>query len=281
MAVRVITDSVSDLPASIARELDITVVPANVHFGTQVFKDGVDLTTDQFFERLLNGPDFPTTSQPSVGEFVDAYSRVAEDADAIVSIHVSGKVSGTVNSARQGAERVEVECPIEVLDTQQASMGVGLIAMAAARAAQGGAAVDEVLAVAKSATERAQCIALLDTLEFLQKGGRIGKAKALVGTLLKIKPLIMVQDGEVHDFAKERTRRKAIARLERAADEFAPLTSASVMYSTSRDEADALAETLRPLMTGEEDPIVVRFGPALGTYVGPDSLGLVVLSAEK
>lgn len=281
MAVRVITDSVSDLPASIASELDITVVPANVHFGTQVFKDGVDLTTDQFFERLLNGPDFPTTSQPSVGEFVDAYSRVAEDADAIVSIHVSGKVSGTVNSARQGAERVQVECPIEVLDTQQASMGVGLIAMAAARAAQGGAAVDEVLAVAKSATERAQCIALLDTLEFLQKGGRIGKAKALVGTLLKIKPLIMVQDGEVHDFAKERTRRKAIARLERAADEFAPLTSASVMYSTSRDEADALAETLRPLMTGEEDPIVVRFGPALGTYVGPDSLGLVVLSAEK
>jgi DegV family protein with EDD domain len=281
MAVRVITDSVSDLPASIASELDITVVPANVHFGTQVFKDGVDLTTDQFFERLLNGPDFPTTSQPSVGEFVDAYSRVAEDADAIVSIHVSGKVSGTVNSARQGAERVQVECPIEVLDTQQASMGVGLIAMAAARAAQGGAAVDEVLAVANSATERAQCIALLDTLEFLQKGGRIGKAKALVGTLLKIKPLIMVQDGEVHDFAKERTRRKAIARLERAADEFAPLTSASVMYSTSRDEADALAETLRPLMTGEEDPIVVRFGPALGTYVGPDSLGLVVLSAEK
>jgi DegV family protein with EDD domain len=281
MAVRVITDSVSDLPASIASELDITVVPANVHFGTQVFKDGVDLTTDQFFERLLNGPDFPTTSQPSVGEFVDAYSRVAEDADAIVSIHVSGKVSGTVNSARQGAERVQVECPIEVLDTQQASMGVGLIAMAAARAAQGGAAVDEVLAVANSATERAQCIALLDTLEFLQKGGRIGKAKALVGTLLKIKPLIMVQDGEVHDFAKERTRRKAIARLERAADEFAPLTSASVMYSTSRDEADALAETLRPLMTGEEDPIVVRFGPALGTYVGPNSLGLVVLSADS
>ncbi len=280
MAVRVVTDSVSDLPASIADELDITVVPANVHFGTQVFKDGVDLTTDQFFDRLINGPDFPTTSQPSVGEFMDAYSSVARDADAIVSVHVSGKVSGTVNSARQGAERVDVGCPIEVLDTQQASMGVGLIAMAAARAAKEGAAVDDVVAAAKDASERAQCVALLDTLEYLQKGGRIGKARALVGTLLKIKPLIIVRDGEVHDFAKERTRRKAVARLERAAHEFAPLSSASVMYSTSRDEADTLAESIRSLMTGEEDPIVARFGPALGTYVGPDSLGLVVLSAD-
>jgi DegV family protein with EDD domain len=281
MAVRVVTDSVSDLPASIGKELDITIVPANVHFGTQVFKDGVDLSTDQFFERLLNGPEFPTTSQPSVGEFAEAYSRVSGDADAIVSIHVSSKVSGTFNSAVQGAEHAEVGCPIEVLDTQQASMGVGLIAMAAARAAKRGADVDEVVAVARNAIGRAQCVALLDTLEYLQKGGRIGKARALVGTLLKIKPLIMVRDGEVHDFAKERTRRKAIARLERAAHEFSPLASASVMYSTSRDEADALAESLRSLMTGEEDPIVVRFGPALGTYVGPNSLGLVVLSADS
>ena len=279
MVVRVVTDSVSDLPASIAEELDITIVPANVHFGTEVFKDGVDLTADQFFDRLINGAVFPTTSQPSVGEFVEAYRRVAEDADAIVSLHVSGKVSGTINSAQQGAERVDVQCPIKVIDTQQASMGVGLIAMAAARAARKGAAVDEVVAVANSAIERAQCIALLDTLEYLQKGGRIGKAKAMVGTLLKIKPLIIVRDGEVHDFAKERTRRKAIARLERAAHEFSPLASASVMYSTSRDEADALAESLRSLMAGDEDPIVVRFGPALGTYVGPDSLGLIVLSA--
>ena len=280
MAVRVVTDSVSDLPASIADELDITVVPANVHFGTQVFKDGVDLTTDQFFDRLINGPDFPTTSQPSVGEFMDTYSRVAQEADAIVSVHVSGKVSGTVNSARQGSDQADVGCPIEVLDTQQASMAVGLIAMVAARAAKAGATLEEVVEVANGAIGRAHCVALLDTLEYLVKGGRIGKARALVGTLLKIKPLITIQDGEVHDFAKERTRRKAIARLERAAHELAPFSSASVMYSTSRDEADALAESLRPLMTGEEDPIVVRFGPALGTYVGPDSLGLVALSAD-
>ena len=281
MTVRVVTDSVSDLPPAIAEELGITIVPANVHFGTQVFKDGVDLTTDEFFDKLFNGPEFPTTSQPSVGEFVDAYTRVAEDADAIVSVHVSSKVSGTFNSAEQGADRVDVECPIEVLDTLQASMGVGLITMAAARAANSGASMEEVVEVANDATARAQCVVLLDTLEYLQRGGRIGKARALVGTLLKIKPLITIRDGEVHDFAKERTRRKAIARLQRAAQDLSPFTSASVMYSTSRDEADSLAESIRPLMTGDEEPIVVRFGPALGTYVGPDSLGLVVLTADS
>ena len=280
MAVRVVTDSVSDLPRDIADDLGITIVPANVHFGTQVFKDGVDLTTDEFFERLFDGPDFPTTSQPSVGEFADAYRRVAEDADAIVSVHVSSKVSGTFNSAVQGAEAADVSCSIEVLDTLQASMGVGLVAMAAARVANSGGSVEEVVEVANSGIARSQCVALLDTLEYLQRGGRIGKARALVGTLLKIKPLIAVQDGEVHDFAKERTRRKAVARLERAARDFSPLASASVMYSTTRDEADSLAESIRPLMAGGEDPLVARFGPALGTYVGPDSLGLTVLSAE-
>ena len=280
MAVRVVTDSLSDLPASIAEELGITVVPANVHFGTQVFKDGVDLKADEFFDRLINGPEFPTTSQPSVGEFAEAYKSVAVNADAIVSVHVSSKVSGTFNSAQQGAEIADVSCPIEVVDTLQASMAVGLIAMQAARAANTGASLVEVVEVANSATARAQCVALLDTLEYLQRGGRIGKARALVGTLLKIKPLISLQDGVVHDFAKERTRRKAVARLERAAQEFSPLSSASVMYSTTRDEADSLAESIRPLMAGEEEPIVARFGPALGTYVGPDSLGLVVISAE-
>ena len=126
MTVRIVADSVSDLPPNIADELNVTVVPANVHFGAEVFKDGVDLQTEEFFERLLNGPDYPTTSQPTVGDFMETYQSVAPEADGIVSIHVSGKLSGTLNSAQQGAERANVACPIEVLDTQQASMAVGL-----------------------------------------------------------------------------------------------------------------------------------------------------------
>ena len=281
MAVRVVTDSISDLPPELAEELGITVVPANVHFGTRVYKDGVDLSTDEFFEKLFAGPDFPTTSQPSIGEFIEKYASVADGADGIVSVHVSSKVSGTLNSARQGAQQAAVDCPIEVLDTLQASMGIGMVAIAAAKAAQAGASMEEVTAVANNAIGRCQCIALLDTLEYLERGGRIGKARAVLGSLLRIKPVIIVQDGEVHDLAKERTRRKGIARLRRTAEQFSPLASAAVTYSTVRDEAVELAESLRPLMEGSEDPMVVRFGPALGTYVGPNSLGICLMSAGE
>ena len=144
MAVRVVTDSTSDLPADLADDLGITLVPASVYFGTRGYKDGVDITADEFFDKLMNGPDFPTTSQPSVGEFSDTYASVSDGADGIVSVHVSSKVSGTFNSAQQGAEHANVGCAVEVLDTLQASMGVGLVAIAAAQAAQAGGSIEEV-----------------------------------------------------------------------------------------------------------------------------------------
>ena len=276
MAIRVVTDSVSDIPADIVEELGITVVPAYVRFGNDVYKDGVELTTDDFFDRLLNGPDFPATSQPAIGDFSETYASVADGADGIVSVHVSSKVSGTVNSAQQGAGVADVGCPIEVVDTLQASMGSGLVAIAAAKAARDGGSLEKVTAAANDAAGRCQCVCLLDTLEYLVKGGRIGKARGMLGSLLKIKPLIIIQDGEVHDFAKERTRRKAVARLDRAAREFGPLESVAVMYSTSPDEAERLADTLSSATTN--DPVIARFGPALGTYVGPNALGISLLS---
>ncbi len=225
MAVKIVTDSTADLPSDIVSELGITVVPANVRFGNDDYKDGVDLSADEFFDKLLNGPDFPTTSQPSIGEFQGpAYERIAaqDGVDGIVSVHVSGKLSGTMNSATQGANQAAVDCPIEVLDTRQASMGSGLAAIAAARAAQGGAGAEETADAARSAIARSQCFALLDTLEYLIKGGRIGKARGAIGKLLRIKPMIILRDGEVNDLAKERTHVRAIARLRRTAEEYAP-----------------------------------------------------------
>ena len=277
MAIRVVTDSVSDIPAHIVEELNLTVVPAYVRFGNDVYKDGVEITTAQFFDRLLAGSDFPATSQPAIGDFSEAYSEVADGADGIVSVHISSKVSGTVNSARQGAEVADVSCPIEIVDTQQASMGSGLVAIAAAKVARDGGSLQEVADAAKDAMSRCQCICLLDTLEYLVKGGRIGKARGMLGGLLKIKPLIIIQDGEVHDFGRERTHRKAVSRLERAAREFGPLQTVSVMYSTAPEEAESLAESLSPLLSGD-DAIVARFGPALGAYVGPNALGISLLN---
>ena len=277
MAVRVVTDSANDIPSDIVEELGITVVPAYVRFGNTDYKDGVELTTDQFFDRLLNGPDFPATSQPSVGDFSEVYADVADGADGVVSVHISGKLSGTVNSAQQGASVVNAACPIEVVDTLQASMGSGLAAIAAAKAARDGASLQDVVAVANHAARRCQCICLLDTLEFLIKGGRIGKAQGMIGSLLKIKPMIILRDGEVDNFAKERTRRKAVSRLQRAAGEFGSVESLAVMYSTTSDEAERLAETLSSAVSG--DTTIARFGPALGTHVGPNALGISLLSA--
>ena len=277
MAVRVVVDSASDMPRDIAGDLGVTIVPASVIFGNQEFKDGVDLQTDEFFDRLLNGNIHPQTSQPSVGDFAGVYRSVASDADGIVSIHISSKVSGTYNSAVQGSEQAGVDCPIEVIDSLSASMGTGLVGVAAARAAQAGASLDEVANIARSAVPGARCIALLDTLEYLEKGGRIGKARAMMGSLLRIKPMIAVVDGVVDSFARERTRRKGIERLRRAAADSAPVSAAAVMYSTERGEADRLADSIRSSMAEGAEPIVARFGPALGTYVGPDALGMCMM----
>ncbi len=283
MSVRVVTDSASDLPSEIAEELGVTIVPVYVNFGTNVFRDGVDLTTDGFFDKLLDGSVFPTTSQPSPGDFKEAYSRVASDgADGIVSVHISSRVSGTVNSANQGAQQTDTSCPIRVVDTLQASMATGLVAIAAAQAAQAGASINEVVAIAESATRRSQCIALLDTLEYLVKGGRVGKARGALGNLLRIKPMIILREGEVHELAKERTYKRAVARLIRTAEEFAPAAAAAVMYSTNREPAEQLAQSISHLLVHGSDPIVIgRMGPALGTHAGPGALGIGILETER
>ena len=281
MGVKIVTDSTSDLPPALAEELGITVVPLTVQFGSEVFIDRVTMSPDEFFERLTLGADYPTTSQPSVGDFVEAYERIGADADGIVSIHVSDKVSGTLNSARLASEQAEVSCPIEVLDTYSVSMGVTMVAMEAARAASAGGDVDHVAGVAADAIDRCQVLALLDTLEYLEKGGRIGKAQALLGTLLRVKPMIILREGVVHELAKARTRRKGIAKLERTAREFAPLVGLAVMHSTTPDEADALAKSLAGLLESGSEPMVMQFGPVLGTYVGPGAIGIGLLSAPE
>lgn len=277
MAIKVVTDSTSDLTRELAQQMGIEVVPLKVLFGEQEFRDGVDLTAKDFYERLVESDTLPTTSQPSVGEFVEVYERVGQDADGIVSIHVSSKLSGTYNAAVQAKAEAKVDCPIEVVDTFQTSMVLGMVVIAAAREAQNGANLERVVEVARSASERTECIALFDTLEYLEKGGRIGKARALVATLLSIKPMIRIVDGEVHEFGKDRTWKRAVARMERAGRDFAPLEELAVLYSTNRGDAEAVAENLADLLPEGKRPYVSQFGPVIGTYVGPNGLGLGVI----
>lgn len=281
MTVKIVVDSVSDMPGDLAATLDITVVPCNVNFGTEQFKDGVDITPDEFYQRLVEDSTLPTTSQPSPGDFVETYDRVGKDADGIVSIHVSSKLSGTYNSAVQAKPLSSVTCPIEVVDSGQACMAIGVVAIAAARAAAEGADTEAVAKIARDAAPRSQLFFLVDTLEYLQKGGRIGKARALLGAVLKIKPMLIVREGEVHELGKARTFAKGVRRLQDVTRGFAPLESLCVVHTTTPDLAEEIAASLTDLLPEGEEPIVARVGPTVGTYVGPGVVGVALLSVEK
>ena len=274
MSIRIVTDSTADIPKEIAAELNIEVVPLNVHFGPDTFKDGIDLTTDAFFNKLVEGPDFPSTSQPSVGEFVEVYESIFEEGDEIVSIHISSKLSGTSNSAQLAAEQLKDNGKIAIVDTLQASLTVGLTAIAAAKAVLAGSTFQEIVDTANSTSNRAELFALLDTLEYLEKGGRIGKARALLGGLLKIKPLITITEGEVGEFGKVRSRQAGIQKLHDACVEAGKIESLVVAYSTEEDDALELASRLTHVLPEGETPLVARVGPVIGAHAGPRVIAL-------
>ena len=278
MAVRIVTDSTSDFPKEAAEALGVTVVAQNVHFGTDTYKDNVTITPEDFYSMLGRGGELPKTSQASPGDFKEVYDELGADADGIVSIHVSAKISGTFNSALQAADMTD--CPVAVVDSAQASMGLGLVVAAAAEAANRGAGHDEVAATAQDAAARARCFCLFETLEYLEKGGRVGKAQAMIGSVLKIKPMIIIQDGEVAPLSKARTFPKALGKMKQTAREFGPVESLAIMHSTTPDAAQAVADDLRDLLPEGIEPYVAQFGPALGVYTGPGAIGIALLRAE-
>ncbi|MCY4365318.1 MAG: DegV family protein [Chloroflexi bacterium] len=279
MAVRVVTDSTSDLPPALAEELNITVVPANVVIDDVTYRDGIDMTSDEFYQRLVNGPRLPTTSQPSVGTFQAAYQEILDQGDEIVSIHVSGKLSGTVNSAEQARASIGADAPVEVVDSGGASIALALIVAAAAEAAGDSSSRQELADQVRRDLPRTSATFALDTLEYLQKGGRIGKAQAFVGSLLSVKPILTLADGEVHPLERPRNHQRAMRRLVEMTREKAPAARVGVVYSTDEQWAAELRASLSDLVP-EDKIMTVRFGPALGTYVGPRAVGVAVTSAQ-
>lgn len=281
MTVKIVTDSTSDIPPAVAEALGIKVVPLNVHFGDEVFLDGVTIKADEFYRRLQSGSQLPKTSQPSAGNFVEAYRELFDGgATAIVSIHISSKVSGTYNSAVQAKAELGGQAPISIIDTHQASMGLGLIAMEAARAAGRGGPATEVAGLAENLARSARFFGLLNTLEYLHKGGRIGRAQMLLGSLLKIHPILTMQDGVAHPLERARTRARGIERIKGIATESAPLRGLSVLHATEPDQARAIADDLKAVAPGGEITIS-QFGPVLGTYLGPGALGVALIGAGK
>lgn len=271
MTVKIVTDSSADLPPQLAQQLGITVVPLYVRFGSEVYRERVDISDDEFYQRLLHGPTHPVTIQPSPQDFVNAYQELSPEADGIVSIHISSKLSGTCNSALQGKEMTDKKCPIEVVDSQLVSVGLGLISMAAATVAKTGADLQRVVEEVKQTVPNSHLLCLIDTLKYLLLGGRIGKAKALVGSLLSVKPLLTLKEGETVPVGQARSRSKGIERLFDFVKNATDIQDLAVAYSTTLDEAQAMAERMGSIFTKE--PIkVVRLGTTLGVHLGPGAL---------
>ena len=273
MAVKIVTDSTSDMPPELATELGVTVVPLTVFFGDEAFKDGIEITREEFWQRLTSGGVFPRTSQPSPGDFLEVYKAITGAGDDVVSIHVSDKLSGTLNSARSAVAELP-DSRIVLVDTQQASVGITLIARAAAVAANAGATVEEVARVAEDAVSKVELFFVLDTLEYLHKGGRIGKAAAVFGGLLSIKPVLKLVDGEIHPHEKVRTRAKALLRMKEIVEEGAPYEDIAFIHEASEEEVASFAEFLRPL---SKAPLLSgRIGSVIGAYTGPGVLGFAL-----
>ncbi|MFP6568987.1 MAG: DegV family protein [Dehalococcoidia bacterium] len=274
MSIAIVTDSTSDLPKDVVEKHGITVVPLNVRFGMEEFKDGIDIDNDEFYRRLQIESDLPTTSQPSLGDFSEVYRSLIAEHDGIVSIHISGKLSQTINSAIQGARDVDSDGEkIKTIDTGQATIPLGLIVIEAANAAAAGANLAGVVKAVHDAMGRARFYGMVDTLEYLVKGGRIGRAKGFIGGLLKVTPIITLEDGESSPVTSPRTRRKALAKLKELVEEAAPLDQLAVHYSTEPEEIERLAADLAHLAP-EGGVMISQIGAVVGTYAGPGSLGV-------
>jgi len=271
MPVKVVTDSSADLPDQLAQELGITVVPIYVRFGEEVYRDRVNISEDEFYQRLEHDPAHPTTIQPGPQDFLEVYQKLSPGADGIVSIHISGKLSGTCNSALMAKDMMEGACPIEVVDSYAVTMGLGLIVIAAAQMAKAGESMDKIVEEAKRAIPQLHLLALFDTLKYLLLGGRIGKARALLGSILNVKPMVSLKDGEVVPAGQARNRAKGMDKLFDFVKNAADIQDLAVVYNTMPDEAQTLVERIGSVFDREKIRIA-RVGPALGVHMGPGML---------
>jgi DegV family protein with EDD domain len=279
MAIKIVTDSCSDITQEEAKKLGITVVPAYLHFGTEVYRDGIDIDCDQFYEKLTTSPVHPSTAAPSPGDFAKIYEEIAKETNEIVSIHVTRKHSAMYDSALVGKDITkEKGYKIEVIDSHGVTMWQGLVAIVAAQAARAGCNLQQVVNKALSTINQLRGLALLDTLRYVVKSGRLGSTIFALESKLNIKPLITLVNGEIRPAGLTRSRAKGIDRLR---DFIATLDidDLAIVHSTAEDDARTLADYARSLFP-KLMPRIVKLGPTLGVHAGPGVLVAVAKNAK-
>ena len=280
MTVKIVTDTLSDITGDLARELGITIVPLYVRFGKQIFRDRVEITSEEFYRRLVNENALPSTTQPTPNDFAEVYQKLVQETDEILVIVVSSKLSGTFQSATQAKDYVKGKCRIEIVDSSTVAMAEGLIVMSAARAVKEGANLAKVAEMARGAVPRSHLVAYFDTLKYLAKGGRIGKAQGLLGSVLSVKPILTVKDGEMAPLTRVRSLNAGLDYLYNIAAGFKNIEAMAVEHATTPRDADALVARLGTLYPVERIYRSV-ISPVIGTYAGPNALALTILEAEK
>lgn len=280
MPVKIVTDSTADIPPEVAADLGIRMIPLYIHFGNDVYRDGIDLSPEDFYRKLVSNKSLPTTSTVAPIEFAQVCDELSEETDEILAIVLSSKLSATYDVALQGRELMkDKKCRVEVLDSQLLCMALGLVVIGAARKAREGMNLTDLLQFAKGLCSRVHVRMTFDTLEYVRKGGRIGAAEAFMGRMLDVKPILTLKDGMAMPLVRRRTRAKAIEYLRKFAAGFKSVTDMAVQYTTTPEEALKLIEDLDAVYPKERVYLSV-IGSVMGTHFGPGALGIAVVESE-
>jgi DegV family protein with EDD domain len=274
--VKIVTDSASDLPPQVVKDLEITIIPLNVHFGQETYKDRVDLNSEEFYHKLEHSSIFPSTSAPSPGLFAEVFDDLAIKCNQIMGVFVSRKLSATYEAALQGVKLMKRKCQVEIVDSALGIMGQGLLVMEAARKALSGVNLSELVGMTSKTIPHIHIRITLDTLEYLARGGRIGKVQAFLGSMLRMNPILGIKDGVAFPFARVRSRAKATDWLCDFASKFEKVKALAVEYGTNAAEAKALAERIASVFP--KIPIYIsNVSPVIGTHTGPNVLSVTVM----
>lgn len=278
--VRIVTDSAAELSPEVAERWDISVVPLDIWFGEEVLRDGIEITSPEYYRKLRRTSLMPFSSAPPPEAFQRVYARLAGTAEEIISIHTSSKLSGVLEVAEQASQPLLGRCRIAVFDSFLTSVGLGLLVRSAAEAAEEGATIDEIIRLLRGMIPYIYIVFFADTLDYLERGKHLTRPQTLLGTMLNIKPLFIIEEGEIQPLEKVRNRARALERLSEFITEFSRIEKLILLYSTNQREIDELRERI-DLIIPDLDITTEAYGPFLATHIGPGAVGAMVYEGGR